>query len=224
MIDFEENSVLFFINLHMLFNENQLKASIHKQKELMSQVLRNQIEKIIQVTDAEFSYILSHFVSKKFKRHQFVIQEGQSVDHDFFILSGCLKSYHSDTNGKVHIIQFGMQDWWITDYQAYYSQTQATVNIDCIEDTELLCLSYRNREKLCAEMHKIEHFFRKKTNKRNVVLQQRILSLMSNNAKERYDKLLEQYPMLFQKVPRKLIASYLGVTRETLSRFNSSSK
>ena len=190
----------------------------------MSDILRQQIEKITSLTDTEFDYILSHFVNKKFKKHQFVIHEGQFVENDFFILSGCLKSYHSDTNGKEHIIQFGMQDWWITDYQAYYYQTKATVNIDCIEDTELLCLSYTNREKLCAEMHKIEHFFRKKTNKRNVALQQRVLSLMCNNAKERYDKFLEQYPQLFQKVPKQLIASYLGVTRETLSRFNSSSK
>ncbi|MEO8406207.1 MAG: Crp/Fnr family transcriptional regulator [Chitinophagaceae bacterium] len=190
----------------------------------MSQILRQQIEKIIQITDTEFDYVFSHFVAKQFKKHQFVIQEGQSVGNDFFILSGCLKSYHSDKNGKEHIIQFGMQNWWITDYQAYYDQTAATVNIDCIEDTKLLCLSYANREKLCAEMHKMEHFFRKKTNKRNVALQQRILSLLCNNTRERYEKLLEQYPELFQKVPKKLIASYLGVTRETLSRFNSSSK
>lgn len=190
----------------------------------MSQILRQQIEKIMQISDKEFEYVLSHFVHKKFKKHQFVIQEGQTVENDFFVLSGCLKSYSTDINGKEHIIQFGMQDWWITDYEAYYYQTFATVNIDCIEESDLLCLSSANREKLCAEIHKIEHFFRKKTNKRNVALQQRILSLLSSNAKERYDKLLEQYPALFQKVPKQLIASYLGVTRETLSRFNSYSK
>lgn len=190
----------------------------------MSLILRQQIEKIVQLTDAEFDYVLAHFVTKKFKKNQFVVQEGQAVENDFFILSGCLKSYSTDANGKEHIIQFGMQDWWITDYQAYYNQTTATVNIDCIEESQLLCLSYTNREKLCAEMHKMEHFFRKKTNKRNVALQERILSLLSSNAKERYDKLLEQYPQLFQKVPKQLIASYIGVTRETLSRFNSSSK
>jgi len=190
----------------------------------MSQILRQQIEKIISLTNSEFDYILPHFVAKKFKKHQFVIQEGQTVENDFFVLNGCLKSYYTDANGKVHIIQFGMQDWWITDYQAYYYQTSAIVNIDCIEDSELLCLSYQNREKLCAEIHKMEHFFRKKTNKRNVASQQRILSLLSSNARERYDKLLQQYPELFQKVPKQLIASYLGVTRETLSRFNSSSK
>jgi CRP-like cAMP-binding protein len=188
----------------------------------MSQKLRQQIEKITPLTDTEFEYILSHFVFKKNKKHQFVVQEGQYVDNDFFIVEGCLKSYHTDINGKVHIIQFGIEDWWITDYQAYYNQTIATLNIDCVEASQVLCLSYKNREKLCAEMHKIEHFFRKKTNTRNVALQQRILSLLCENAQERYDRLLEQYPLLFQKVPKHLIASYLGVTRETLSRFNSS--
>ena len=190
----------------------------------MSRILRQQIENIIEITDTEFDYIFSHFVIKKLKKHQFVIQEGENVINDYFILNGCLKSYFTDNNGKSHILQFGMQDWWITDYQAYYNQTKATINIDCIEDSELLFLSYINREKLCAEIHKMEHFFRKKTNKRNVALQQRILSLLSNNAKEKYDQLLQLYPQLFQKVPKQLIASYLGVTRETLSRLNISSK
>jgi len=190
----------------------------------MSEFLKQHIEKITPLTDTEFDYIFSHFTTKIFKKHQFIVQEGEKVTNDFFILSGCLKSYSTDNNGKEHILAFAMQDWWITDYQAYYYQTKATISVDCIEDSELLCLSFENREKLCAEMHKIEHFFRKKTNKRNVALQQRILSLLSDNAKEKYDQLLQLYPQLFQKVPKRLIASYLGVTRETLSRLNSSSK
>lgn len=190
----------------------------------MNDILRQQLEKIIQITDIEFDYVFSHFTTKKFKKHQFVLQEGENVPNDYFILNGCLKSYFTDDKGKEHILAFGIQDWWITDYQAYYNQSIATINIDCIEDSEVLCLSFQNREKLCAEIHKIEHFFRKKTNKRNVALQQRILSLLSNNAKEKYDQLLRLYPELFQKVPKQLIASYLGVTRETLSRLNSSSK
>jgi CRP-like cAMP-binding protein len=187
---------------------------------LVKQLLRQQIEKIIPLTDEEFEYVWSHFTYKKYKKHQFIIQEGQNVDYDYFILNGCLKSYSIDEKGKEYIIFFGMQDWWISDYEAYYFQTPATVNIDCLEATELLCLSYQNREKLCREMHKMEHYFRKKNNKRSVVLQKRILSLLRDNAKERYDKLLEQYPQLFQKVPKHLIAAYLGVSRETLSRLN----
>lgn len=190
----------------------------------MSELLRQQIDRVVKLTDEEFNYVLSHFVPKKFTKYQFIIQEGQFVDYDYFVLSGCLKSYFTDSAGKDHIIQFGLKDWWITDYEAYYFKKRAIVSIDCIENCELLCLSNQHREKLCAELQKIEHFFRKKTNRRNVALQQRILSLMSSTAKERYDKLIEQYPELFQKVPKKLIAQYLGVTRETLSRLNTPKK
>lgn len=187
----------------------------------MSQILRQQIEKITPLTDAEFDYILSHFVSKKFKKHQFLIQEGNEVLDDFFVLEGCLKLYYNSQEGKEHILQFALSDWWICDFNAYFNQTKATLNLDCIEDTEVLCLSLYNREKICSEMHKMEHFFRRKSNAGYIALQQRILSMLNNNPKERYEQLLESNPILFQKVPKKLIASYLGVSRETLSRFGS---
>ncbi|WEK70411.1 MAG: Crp/Fnr family transcriptional regulator [Candidatus Chryseobacterium colombiense] len=187
----------------------------------MSEILKNQFKEIIEVSDDEFDYILSHFISKKFKKHQFLVQEEQEVIFDYFVLSGCVKSYYDDENGKTHILLFGTQDWWITDYEAYYYQKKATVNIDCLEDTEVLCLSNENREKLCKEFHQIEHFFRKKTNRRNVALQNRILTLLSSSAKERYEKFVQEYPSLVQKLPKHILASYLGITRETLSRLYS---
>jgi len=186
----------------------------------METVLRAQFEKIIHLTDAEFEYILSHFTVRKFKKHQFLVQESELVTHDFFVTKGLVKSYHTDEQGKSHIMQFGLEDWWITDYQAYFGQTPATLNIDCVEDTEVFCLSLENRDKICAGLHKIEHFFRRKSNLGYVALQRRILSLLNQNAKGRYENLLSQYPGLFQRVPKTLIASYLGVSRETLSRFS----
>lgn len=187
----------------------------------MSEILRQQIEKITPLTDNEFEYILSHFTTKKIKKHQFLIQEDNFVQNDYFVIKGLLKAYYVNHEGKEHIMQFAMEDWWITDYQAYFNETKATLNIDCIEATEVLCLSLHNREKLCADMHKIEHFFRKKSNSGYVALQRRILSLLNSNAKERYEQLFHQYPTLFQRVPKTLIASYLGVSRETLSRLSS---
>jgi CRP-like cAMP-binding protein len=187
----------------------------------MSLILRHQIEKITPLTDDEFTYILSHFTPKKLRKHQFLVQVGDPVLNDYFVLNGCLKAYHLDAEGKEYILQFALPDWWITDYQAYFKQTHAAIFIDCIEDSEVLSLSLYNREKLCSEMHKIEHFFRKKSNAGYVALQQRILSLLTTNAKERYEQLLNQYPSLFQRIPKTLIAAYLGVSRETLSRFSS---
>ena len=186
----------------------------------MSEALRQHIEKITPVSDQEFDYILSHFTSRKLKKHQFLIQEGEPVPNDYFVLKGLLKASYINDEGKEHILQFAMEDWWVSDYHAYANQTKAMLNIDCLEDVELLCLSLTNREKLCSELHKIEHFFRVKVNGGFLASQRRILSLLNNNAGERYNLLLNQYPSLFQRVPKTLIASYLGVSRETLSRLS----
>jgi len=187
----------------------------------MSTSLRQHIEKIVSLTDDESGHVLSHFTIKKLKKHQFLVQEGDSVVSDFFVLKGLIKAYHTDENGKDHILQFAMEDWWVTDYQAYFNEAKATLNIDCIEPTEVLCITLNDREKLCRDLHKIEHFFRKKSNAGYIALQRRILSLLNSSAKERYEQFLDQYPSLYQRIPKTLMASYLGVSRETLSRLAS---
>lgn len=184
----------------------------------MSNLLREQIERIVSLTDEEHEFVLSHFGAKKFKKHQIIIREDEYVHNDYFLLSGLMKSSHINPDGKEHIIQFAMQDWWITDPQAYHNQTKATLQIDCLEDCDTLYISFDNREKLCRELQKMEYFFRKKTTAGYIALQRRILCLISGTAKERYEDLQKQYPGLIQRVPKSLIASYLGVTRETLSR------
>lgn len=186
----------------------------------MSARLREHIGKTVALTDSEFDFLWSHFSVRKFKKHQFIVQESNYVPNDFWVAKGLVKAYHSDPDGKEHIMQFAMEDWWITDYQAYFHQTRATLNVSCLEDTEVFCLSLENREKICGELHKIEHFFRKKSNSGYVALQRRILSLLNSNARERFEQFMAQYPTLLQRVPKTLIASYLGVSRETLSRFS----
>lgn len=184
----------------------------------MTHPLRTHFEQITPLSDSEFAYILGHFVVRKYRRHQFVVQDGEAVINDFFVLSGCLKAYYTAPDGKESILQFATENWWITDYQAYYRETPATLSIDCVEDCELLCLSLLNREKLCAELRGIEHFFRKKSNAGYVALQQRILSLLTSSAADRYEQFMQRYPGLLQRLPKTLIAAYLGVSRETLSR------
>ncbi len=184
----------------------------------MCKELRQHFEKIIPLTDQEFDYVYSHFTLKKLKKRQFLLQYDDIVINDYFVVKGILRAYYVNNDGKEHILQFAMKDWWITDYQAYFSQTNSTLTIDCIEDVELLALTLQNRDKICLELHKIEHFFRRKSNAGYVALQQRILSLLSSNAKERHEQLLGIYPTLYQRVPKLVIESYLGVSRKTLSR------
>lgn len=186
----------------------------------MSLALKKHIEEIMPLTDSEFEYVLSHFTKKTLKKHQFLVQNGTEVKHDHFVVKGLLKAYYTNDEGKEHILQFAMENWWVTDYHGYFKKTKATTDVDCLEDCEVLCLSLQNRDKLCAELQKIEHFFRIKSNFGYVALQRRILSLLDKDAKERYDQLKDLYPSLLQRVPKTVLASYLGVSRETLSRLS----
>lgn len=182
------------------------------------EILREQVEKIVKLTDDEFDFVLSHFTKRSFKKHQYVVQAGNLTLYDHFVVRGLLKSFYLDEAGKIHILQFAMEDWWISDPQAYHNSVNATLSIDCLEDTEVYMISLENREKLCADLRKMEFFFRKKTQAGYIALQKRIQSLMSQTAKERYDQFLQLYPQLSQRLPKTLIASYLGISRETLSR------
>lgn len=184
----------------------------------MSIELRQHIEKIVPLTDDEFEWVISHFMQKTFKKHQIVVQQGDYVHYDYFVVKGLMKSARISPEGREHILQFAMEDWWITDPEAFHDGTKANLTVDCLEDTKVFALTLENKEKLCRELQKMEYFFLKKTTAGYIALQKRILCFISSKASDRYHYLLEQYPGLIQRVPKTMIASYLGVTRETLSR------
>jgi len=187
------------------------------------QLLREHIAKTATLTDEQFAYFFSHFQPRAFKKGQVVIREGDKVDCEYFVLSGCMKTFFINDDVKMFILQFAMPTWWASDYQAMYSQTRATVNVDCITDVEVLALSHTDRERLCSEIHQLEYFFRWRTNRGYLAAMRRLLSVMNNDAKSRYEELLQLYPQLYNLVPKHLIAAYLGVSRETLSRLHHSS-
>lgn len=188
-------------------------------------ILKEHVLKIASLTDEEFDYFFSHFKPETFKKGQSIITEGQEVDKEYFVINGCLKAFYVNDEVKMYILQFAMPTWWASDYAALYNNTKATINVDCVsEGAEILSLSNNDREKLCSELHQAEHFFRWRTNRGYVASQKRLLSFMNNDAKTRYEELLKLYPALYNMVPKHLIATYLGVSRETLSRLYNASK
>jgi CRP-like cAMP-binding protein len=182
------------------------------------EILKAHVAKLASLTDEQFEYFFSFFEKQSFKKGQAIISEGAAVNCEYFVISGCLKSFFINDNLKMLILQFAMPTWWATDYYALYNHTRATIEVDCITDSEVLCLSNANREKLCDEVHEVERFFRRRTNRSYVATQKRLLSIMNNNVKCRYEELLRVYPELYNIAPKRLIAGYLGVSRETLSR------
>ncbi|MGN7722437.1 Crp/Fnr family transcriptional regulator [Chitinophaga sp. 22620] len=184
----------------------------------MQEILRQHIEKIVPLTDDEFTFVQSHFTLKNYKKRELLIRKGERARYSYFVVKGLLALSFEDDSEKEHIVAFAMEDWWESDYRAWFTQTPASMSLQCLEDTEVFCLSLEDYQQLCAGLGKMEHFFLGKANAGHVASQQRILSFLTSNAKDRYSQLLERYPSLFQRVPKTMLASYLGVSRETLSR------
>jgi CRP-like cAMP-binding protein len=182
------------------------------------EILKEHIMKTVSLTDDQFDYFFSRFKHQSYKKGQVIIADGDEVECEYFVLEGCLKSFYINDDLKMFILQFAMPTWWASDYNALYNHSRATISVDCITDAEVLCLSNDDREKLCNELHNAEHFFRWRTNRGYVAANKRLLSFMNNNVKYRYEELLKLYPELYDIVPKTLIAAYLGVSRETLSR------
>lgn len=186
----------------------------------MQQQLREHLEQIVSLTDEEFALVLAQFTSRQLRKHQFLIREGEGerVREMYFVVTGLLKLVHTDAAGRAHVVSFALEDWWEGDFAAYLAQTPATLSLQCLEDTAVWCLPLDGYEHLCRHLPQMARFFLVKFARGGVAAQRRILSLLSLPARERYELLLRQYPTLPQRVSKTLLAAYLGVSRETLSR------
>jgi len=180
-------------------------------------ILKN-IAKHIHLNANEEKHFVSLLKEKSIKRKQFILHENEICLNSSFVTKGCLRGYTIDQNGFEHILQFAPPDWWIADMYSLISQKPGNLNIDAIEDTEVLLLSRKDQEKLFIDIPKFEHFFRVITENSLVNSRQRLLDNLSLTAQQRYESFCHHYPTLIEKLPQKLIASYIGVTPEFLSK------
>ncbi|MCT4700171.1 Crp/Fnr family transcriptional regulator [Tenacibaculum haliotis] len=183
--------------------------------------LLSYINKYIDLTSDEEALLLSKIVRRKYLKDQYIVQQGDVCKTECFILSGCTKTFYVDDEGQEHIVMFAIEDWWTSDMGSFITQTPADYNIQCIENTELFQISYDIIEELYIEIPKLERFFRKIIERSLVASQKRIVSNFSLTAKERYLLFKETYPKIEQRVPQYMIASYLGITKEFLSKIKS---
>jgi CRP-like cAMP-binding protein len=181
-------------------------------------VIQN-IHRHIEPTKEETEIFLSLVLSKTIKRKEFLLKEGDVARHQFFVVSGCLRTYTIDTAGKEHILMFAPEGWWCSgDLYSFLSGQQSVNNVDALETTAILQISKDNLEFLYQRAPKFERFFRILFQNAFVFHQNRINTNLSQPAKGRYDLFAKTYPNLESRIPQKYIASYIGVTPEFFSQ------
>lgn len=177
-----------------------------------------EIFKDVVFTEDEIEIITSVFHKVEVNKGTILLKPGDNVTVHYYILDGCLRAYHVDDHGKEHTVQFGIKDWWISDYTAFFTGSKSIMTIEVIQDAILYSINLKDKECLYSRIPKIEHFFRIKLEKAFAAFQARILRNLSQNATERYMNFINNYPNIEKKVKNYHIASYLGITTESLSR------
>lgn len=172
----------------------------------------------ITISEADKEIFKSLLIPKKIRRKQYLLQEGDVCKYTAFVEKGALRSYTIDEKGGEHIIQFAVEGWYIADLYSFITGEPATNNIDAIEDSELLLISKSAQEDLMKKVPQYEKFIYLQMQGAYVALQRRLTAMISMTTEEKYTNLMNTYPNIVQRVPQHMVASYLGLTPETLSR------
>jgi len=176
------------------------------------------IKEQANLSDHEVQLMRSMAVERSLRRREFLLQQGQVCRYKIFITKGLLRAYSAGGDGSEHIVQFSPENSWITDPESLDKGSPSNSNIDALEPSEVVLWTKKDLHYLAANIPGLKAYFDKLISRSSYMFRQRLLSAISLTAEEKYEEFIKKFPHLLERVPLHMVASYLGVTRETLSR------
>lgn len=184
----------------------------------MFQQINQHISRCAIIANTDLELFNSRLKHKILKKRTFLLRQGEICKFEAYIVKGCVKKYYIDQNGDEVILQFAVEDWWISDIGSFSEQKPSNFFIETLEETELLIVDFESKELLFKEIPQLEHVFRIMVQRAYSVLESRFYAMVAHSAERRYLDFIKNYPSIPQRVPQQQIASYLGITPESLSR------
>lgn len=179
------------------------------------------VSRCITLSSEEIEYFHSILKPLHMARKSWLLREGEVSSYEAYVVYGCLRKYCIAEDGSEVILQFAVEDWWVGDIASFTQQIPSQVYVQALEDSDLLLISYADKEELFRRIPAFERMFRLLVQRSISVLQERFIATLTKPAADRYQAFLEKYPDVAARVPQHYIASYLGIRPEFLSRIRS---
>ena len=184
----------------------------------MFEILLSYFQNKISLSESDIAIIKSASVLRKLEKGEILLHEGEVARHGNFVARGCLRSYAIDDKGKQHIIQFAPENWWLTNAESIMSGSPSAYFIDALEESFIFTIEFKSFEAILKNIPALAFMFQQGIQKHASAKDKRIIASLSSTAEERYQDFLTTYPAIAQRVPQHMLASYLGISPETLSR------
>ena len=169
----------------------------------------------------EISAVRAVSIEKRVKKRQYLLQQGDVCHYNCFVIKGCLRMYTVGEDGVEHILRFAVENWWMSDRESYNNATPSRYNIDALENCEVILIDKPDFLHLLATIPRLKNFIDTLLARSYDAIQNRIIGAISFSAEEKYQNFINRFPEMFNRIPLHMVASYLGVSRETLSRVRS---
>jgi CRP/FNR family transcriptional regulator, anaerobic regulatory protein len=184
----------------------------------MFENLLTHIKRYISLTDEEEKILLSYFKHKEVKKKEHIQKEGQICSANHFILKGCLRMYSITEAGTEQIVQFGIENWWITDYMSLDRQIPSQFSIQAVEPSAIAILNKNIQDELFNRVPELERYFRLVLQRAYAASVMRVKFIFTESGEERFNNFNNAFPEFIQRIPQYMLASYLGFTPEFLSK------
>ena len=185
----------------------------------MNKQLLNNIAKHIKFSAEEKTLFETFWTEKTLDKGDYLLRNGEICRTDNYIISGALKAFYINSkSGREEILYFAIDDWWASDIESFQKQESSILNIQALEETKLFQINHSSFNMMLEQIPKLEKYFRIILESYLGSLQRRLIQNNVQDAEQRYFDFIEQYPKIVNKVPQYLIASYLGISAEFLSR------